>query len=63
MSNYLERYGELNADGSYSFSTVRSGLIAVSYPNSRPPIETKRAITKDRMVIRGIGVSTPEGKK
>ncbi|KAJ5251189.1 hypothetical protein N7489_001599 [Penicillium chrysogenum] len=27
MSNYLERYGELNADGSYSFSTVRSGLI------------------------------------
>ncbi|KAJ5212879.1 hypothetical protein N7449_000048 [Penicillium cf. viridicatum] len=27
MSNYLERYGELNADGSYAFSTVRSGLI------------------------------------
>ncbi|KAI2711347.1 hypothetical protein CBS147354_8360 [Penicillium roqueforti] len=27
MSNYLERYGELGADGSYKFSTVRSGLI------------------------------------
>lgn len=27
MSNYLERYGELNADGEYKFSTVRSGLI------------------------------------
>ncbi|KAJ5951597.1 Major facilitator superfamily domain general substrate transporter [Penicillium vulpinum] len=27
MSNYLERYGEPTADGSYKFSTVRSGLI------------------------------------
>lgn len=27
MGNYLERYGELNTDGSYEFSTVRSGLI------------------------------------
>ncbi|KAH8431088.1 sugar porter family MFS transporter [Aspergillus melleus] len=27
MSNYLERYGEPNGDGTYSFSTVRSGLI------------------------------------
>lgn len=27
MSNYLERYGELQSDGSYAFSTVRSGLI------------------------------------
>ncbi|PLN85660.1 putative MFS monosaccharide transporter [Aspergillus taichungensis] len=27
MSNYLERYGELGADGSYHFSNVRSGLI------------------------------------
>lgn len=27
MSNYLERYGELQDDGSYAFSTVRSGLI------------------------------------
>ncbi|KAJ5557947.1 hypothetical protein N7535_009440 [Penicillium sp. DV-2018c] len=27
MSNYLERYGELGGDGSYSFSAVRSGLI------------------------------------
>ncbi|KAJ5981874.1 hypothetical protein N7499_009069 [Penicillium canescens] len=27
MSNYLERYGQLGADGSYSFSATRSGLI------------------------------------
>ncbi|KKK19645.1 putative MFS monosaccharide transporter [Aspergillus ochraceoroseus] len=27
MSNYLERYGELGADGSYYFSNVRAGLI------------------------------------
>ncbi|ODM24329.1 hypothetical protein SI65_01963 [Aspergillus cristatus] len=27
MSNYLERYGEIQSDGSYAFSTVRSGLI------------------------------------
>ncbi|KAL4930366.1 sugar porter family MFS transporter [Aspergillus undulatus] len=27
MSNYLQRYGELQADGSYAFSNVRSGLI------------------------------------
>lgn len=27
MSDYLERYGELQSDGSYAFSTVRSGLI------------------------------------
>lgn len=27
MSNYLERYGELQSDGSYAFSTIRSGLI------------------------------------
>ncbi|KAL4919038.1 general substrate transporter [Aspergillus aurantiobrunneus] len=27
MSDYLQRYGELGADGSYSFSNVRSGLI------------------------------------
>lgn len=27
MSNYLERYGKLNKDGSYEFSSVRSGLI------------------------------------
>ncbi|KAL2864374.1 sugar porter family MFS transporter [Aspergillus lucknowensis] len=27
MSDYLQRYGELGEDGSYSFSNVRSGLI------------------------------------
>lgn len=27
MSNYLQRYGELQSDGSYAFSNVRSGLI------------------------------------
>ena len=27
MTNYLERYGEIQPDGSYAFSTVRSGLI------------------------------------
>ncbi|KAJ5757278.1 uncharacterized protein N7511_007460 [Penicillium nucicola] len=27
MSNYLARYGELGADGTYSFSATRSGLI------------------------------------
>ncbi|KAJ5340096.1 Major facilitator superfamily domain general substrate transporter [Penicillium brevicompactum] len=27
MSNYLERYGQLDSNGDYKFSTVRSGLI------------------------------------